>query len=142
MVPLSDVLEIALVGPGQTEAIPLVQPGGKVPAAHAGSDAVAVKLSVFGLYSSAVNNACCPGGDPTGGDVAVDRNELPVEPPTINACPSSDVPLPEIRVTLGPLRAMVMRPPLPLPAKLKVLVLSSNSSAVCSASHWKPETML
>ena len=52
------------------------------------------------------------------------RNELPVEPPTINTWPSNAVPLPWISVALGPLRATVMRPPLPLPAIVNALVLS------------------
>jgi hypothetical protein len=48
------------------------------------------------------------------------------------------VPLPEISVALGPLRATVITPPLPLPAKVNALVLSLYSSAVFSALHWKP----
>ena len=92
-----------------------------------------------GLYNSAVCSACCPGGapEPAGGGARL-RNELPVEPPTINTWPSSAVPLPLIRVALGPLRAIVIRPPLPLPATVKALVFSLYSSEVRSASHWKP----
>ena len=41
-------------------------------------------------------------------------------------------------MALGPLRAMVIWPPLPLPASVKVLVVSLYSSAVCSASHSNP----
>src|ERR1700674_27443 len=97
--PLSDALEIALVGPGQTAASPSVQAGGNVPGAHDGiALVVAVKLSVAGLYNSAVCHATCPGGDPAGGVGAVDRNELPVEPPTISTWPSKPVPLPSIMV--------------------------------------------
>jgi len=48
------------------------------------------------------------------------------------------VPLPEIRVALGPLRAIVITPPLPLPAKVNALVLSLYSSAVFSESHSNP----
>ena len=75
-----------------------------------------------------------------GGGTDRPRNELPVEPPTISTWPSSAVPLPEIRVALGPLRAMVITPPLPLPAKVNALVVSLYSSAVFSALHWKPAT--
>ena len=115
----------------------MVQVGGEVPAAHPGIElVVAVNASVAGLYNSAVLNATCPVGVPgpgVGGEVLV--NELPVEPPTISTWPSSAVPLPEIRVALGPLRAIVIRPPLPPPANVKALVFSLYSSAVCSVSH-------
>jgi hypothetical protein len=86
-----------------------------------------------------VFRADCPAGapEPAGGGVML-RNELPVEPPTISTCPSSAVPLPEIRVALGPLRAIVILPPLPLPATVNALVFSLYSSEVCSALHWNP----
>ena len=140
VVPLSEAVEIALVvGSGQTEASPVVQVGGEVPAAQAGRLPVAVNESSAGLYNSAVFSAVCPGGAPEpGAGVEMLRNELPVEPPTISTCPSSAVPLPSIRVAVGPLRAIVIKPPLPLPATVNALVLSLYNSAVCSALHWKP----
>ena len=111
-----------------------------MPAAHAGIElVVAVKASVAGLYNSAVLNATCPVGTPgpgVGGVVL--RNELPVEPPTISTWPSSAVPLPEIKVALGPLRAIVIRPPLPLPASVKLWVVSLYNSEVCRAVHVYP----
>jgi hypothetical protein len=123
--PLSLALPIALVGPPQTEARPVVQAGGKVPAGHPGiALVVAVKASVAGLYNSAVFNAVCPGGAPAGGEAAADRNELPDEPPTMSIWPSSPVPLPSIRVALGPLRATVIRLLLPVPATVNALVVS------------------
>jgi len=124
-VPLLSVApEIALVGPPQTDASPVVQVGGKVPAGHPGiAWVVAVKASVAGLYNSAVFSAICPGGAAAGAGGS-DRNELPLEPPTISTWPSSDVPLPEIRVAVGPLRATVIKPLLPLPATVNALVFS------------------
>lgn len=113
------VVEIALrvAGREQTEASPLVHAGvvaGDSPAGHGGIGKLnAVKVSVTGLYNSPVLSAVWD-GFPVG--VVVARNELPVEPPMINTWPSSAVPLPSIRVTLGPLRAMVILKPLPLPA--------------------------
>src|SRR5580692_3445319 len=122
---LSLALEIALVAPAQTDARPVVQAGGDVPAGHPGiALVVATKASVAGLYNSAVFSAVCPGGAPAGGEEAADRNELPDEPPTISIWPSTPVPLPSIRVALGPLRATVIRPPLPLPASVNALVIS------------------
>lgn len=135
VVPLSEVDEITLAVPAQIEGRPVEH---DVPVGHPGIVEVAVNASVTGLYSSAVFSPVCPGGAPAGGELAVDRNELPVEPPTISTCPSSAVPLPEISVALGPLRATVITPPLPLPAKVNALVLSLYSSAVFSALHWKP----
>src|ERR1700683_5284145 len=139
VVPLEVAVEILLVAPPHLKAPPGVQVGGPVPAAQAGIVALAVNASVAGLYNSDVFSADCPGGapDPAAG-VEVARNELPVEPPTISTWPSSAVPLPWIRVELGPLRAIVIKPPLPVPASVKVLVLSLYNSAVCSALHWKP----
>src|ERR1700688_4398213 len=117
-------LEIALVGPAHSDAKPVVQAGGDVPAGHPGiALVVGVKASVAGLYNSAVFSAICPGGAAAGAGGS-DRNELPLEPPTISTWPSSPVPLPEIRVAVGPLRATVIRPPLPLPAAVNVLVSS------------------
>ena len=75
--------------------------------------------------------------EPAGGGERL-RKELPVEPPTISTWPSRAVPLPEIKVALGPLRAIVILPPLPLPANVNALVLSLYSSAVFSALHWNP----
>ncbi len=89
------------------------------------------------MYNSAVLSATCPGGDPAGGAVAVDRNDCPAEPPTISTWPSSEVPLPSISVADGPMRAEVITPPLPLPAYVNVLVVSLYSSAVFSVLHWK-----
>ena len=94
----------------------------------------AVKASVAGLYNSPVLRAVSLGSP---GCAVADRNEMPVEPPTISTWPSNAVPLPSIRVALGPLRAIVIRPSLPLPANEKVWVFSSYSSAVCSAVHRK-----
>jgi hypothetical protein len=136
VVPLSEADEIALVGPAQMEGRPLAH---EVPAAHPGIELVAVKASVAGLYNSAEFNPTCPVGAPEpGAGVERPRNELPVEPPTINTWPSSAVPLPEMRVALGPLRATVIVPPPPLPATVNALVVSLYSSAVFSALHWKP----
>ena len=140
VVPLSDAAVIAADGPPQIDAMPAAHDD--TPAAHPGIEpVVAVKASVVGLYNSAVCSADCPDGAPVlGGGTDRPRNELPVEPPTISTWPSSAVPLPEIRVALGPLRAMVITPPLPLPAKVNALVVSLYSSAVFSALHWKPAT--
>ena len=139
VVPLSaaDAIALALLaGPAQIEGRPVAH---EVRVGHTGiALVVAVKASVAGLYNSAVLSAVCPGGDPAGGADWADRNELPVEPPTISTWPSSAVPLPSIRVALGPLRAMVIRPPLPLPANVNDWVLSLYSSAVFNALHWKP----
>src|SRR5580698_1208167 len=110
VVPLSDAAVIAAAGPPQTDARPVAHDD--TPAAHPGIEAVAVKASVVGLYNSAECSAACPAGAPVlGGGTDRPRNELPVEPPTINTWPSSAVPLPEIRVALGPLRATVITPP-------------------------------
>jgi len=76
-----------------------------------------------------------------GGGVDSARNVLPVDPPVINTLPSSDVPDPLIRVAVAPPRAVVIWPLLPEPASVKlpvVDVVSLYSSAVLSASHWKP----
>jgi hypothetical protein len=62
-----------------------------------------------------------------------DRNELPLEPPVISTWPLSN------KVALAPLRAVVIKPLPPAPARVKVPVFSLYSSAVCSASHSKPE---
>src|SRR5580698_4262260 len=138
VVPLSEADVIALVAPAQMEGNALAH---EVPVGHPGIELVAVKASVVGLYNSAEFNPTCPVGAPEpAGGTDRPRNELPVEPPTINTWPSSAVPLPEIRVALGPLRATVMTPPLPLPAKVNALVVSLYSSAVFSALHWKPAT--
>src|SRR6202046_4730356 len=137
VVPLSDAAVIAADGPPHTDGRPFAHE--VTPAAHPGIEAVAVKASVAGLYNSAECSADCPAGAPVlGGGTDRPRNELPVEPPTINTWPSSAVPLPEMRVALGPLRATVMVPPLPVPATVKALVVSLYSSAVFSALHWKP----
>src|ERR1700719_2414809 len=94
---------IALVGPPHIDANPVVQVGGDAPAGHPGiALVVGVKASVAGLYNSAVFSAICPGGAAAGAGGS-DRNELPLEPPTISTWPSSDVPLPEIRGAVGPL---------------------------------------
>ena len=140
VLPVSLAELIALVGPPHIDASPVVHAGGCVPAGHAGiAFVVAAKASVAGLYNSAVFNATCPVGTPgpgVGGLML--KNELPVEPPTISTWPSSAVPLPEIRVALGPLRAIVIKPPLPLPASVNALVTSLYSSEVRSASHSNP----
>src|ERR1700679_332940 len=139
VVPLSDAAVIAAEGPPHTDGRPLLHE--VTPAAHPGIELVAVKASVAGLYNSAECSADCPDGAPEpAGGTDRPRNELPVEPPTISTWPSSAVPLPEIRVALGPLRATVITPPLPLPAKVNALVVSLYSSAVFSALHWKPAT--
>ena len=150
VVPVSDADVIALAVPPQTEGRPVVQsqtsPAGQVagvtgglvcPAGHAGIELVKLKASVAGLYNSAVFSAVCTPGapEPAGGGVRL-RNELPVEPPTISTWPSSAVPLPVIRVALGPLRAMLIAPP--VPAKVNALVVSLYNSAVASALHWNP----
>src|SRR5208282_3942792 len=95
VVPVSDAAVIGLATPGHIAGS---APAQIVPAAHPGTDAIAVKASVVGLYNSAVLSAICPVGDPAGGGDAADRNELPVEPPTISTWPSSEVPLPSISV--------------------------------------------
>src|SRR5277367_5653385 len=140
VVPLSAAAVIAADGPPHIDGRPVAHDD--TPAAHPGIEPVAVKASVAGLYNSAECSADCPAGAPepaVGTDA--DRNEVPVEPPTINTWPSSAVPLPEIRVALGPLRAMVIVPPLPLPATVNAWVVSLYNSAVFSALHWKPATV-
>ena len=85
--------------------------------------------------------ATCPKGAHPGGGVDSARNELPLEPPVISTLPSNAVPDPVIRVAVPALRAVVICPPLLAPARVKlpvVLVVSVYSSAVLSASHWKP----
>ena len=117
VVPVSDAELITLAVPGQVAGSPLVHAGvvkEDSPAGHPGTDAMAVNLSVAGLYSSAVLSATWVGAGVVG--VPVLRNDWPLEPPTISTWPSSDVPLPSMRVALGPLRAVVITPPLPLPA--------------------------
>src|ERR1019366_10413471 len=135
VVPLSAADVIILTVPGQIAGSP---PAHIVPAAHPGMDAIAVKESVTGLYSSAVLSAVWLGGGIVG--TPTDRNDCPVEPPTISTCPSSAVPLPSIRVAVGPLRAIVIKPSLPPPAYVNDLVLSLYSSAVWSALHMFPLT--
>ena len=122
VVPLSDALEIALVVPAQIAGKPVAH---EVPVGHDGTELVAVNASVAGLYNSAEFNPTCWVGapEPAGGAERL-RKELPVEPPTISTCPSSAVPLPEIKVALGPLRAIVILPPLPLPANVNAWVVS------------------
>ena len=51
--------EIALLAQAQTDASPVVQAGGKVPAKHPGIELGRVKVSVVGLYNSAECSACC-----------------------------------------------------------------------------------
>ena len=118
VVPVSDAEVITVAVPGQLAGSPVVHAVGveieDSPAGHPGTDAIAVKLSVAGLYSSAELSAIWVGAAWVG--VPVLRNDWPLEPPTISTWPSSAVPLPSIRVALGPLRADVIRPPLPLPA--------------------------
>src|SRR5271156_840079 len=143
VVVVSAAVEIALAVPAQTEGRPLVQshtsPAGQVagatgglecPAGHAGIELVKLKASVAGVYNSALFGAVPARGwpDPAGGVTRL-RNELPVEPPTISTWPSSAVPLPSIRVALGPLRAMLIAPP--VPAKVNAGVFSLSTSAVC-----------
>ncbi len=150
VVPVSVALEIALAVPPQTEGKPVVQshtsPAGQVagatgavvcPAGQAGIELVKLKASVAGLYNSAVFSAVStPGAPEPAGGVTRLRNELPVEPPTISTWPSSAVPLPLIRVAVGPLRAMLIAPP--VPAKVNAWVFSLYNSDVCSALHWNP----
>src|ERR1700735_3106989 len=107
VVPLSDAAVIAADGPPHMDGSPVAQDD--TPAAHPGIEPVAMKASVAGLYNSAEWSADCPAGAPEpAGGTDRPRNELPGEPPTINTWPSIAVPLPEMRVALGPLRAMVI----------------------------------
>ena len=75
----------------------------------------------------------CPAGPHPVGAAVSDRNELPVEPPVISTVPLFS------SVAVAALRAVVIWPPLPAPATVNLLVVSSYSSAVLSASHSKPE---
>src|SRR5208282_6601439 len=110
VVPLSAVEVIGLAVPGHRNGVGMVLVS-------------AVKVSVVGLYNSAVFNPTCPLGTPElAGGVTMLRNELPFEPPTISTWPSSEVPLPSIRVVVGPVRAEVIVPPLPVPANVNVWV--------------------
>ena len=135
VVPVSEAEVIGLVGPAQIEGRPVAH---DVPVGHAGDGLVAVKASVAGLYNYAqFEHRLVRSVRRTGRRRCQAGTVCPVEPPTISTCPSSAVPLPEIRVALDPLRAIVVGPAACRCPRRSLFVCRCNS-AVCSALHWKP----